>query len=169
LIVRDLRRAYWWGAPENSVWRSGATQTRANPYAASSPATSVAAADNFMYVISGANKNVADDNVVDVSAEQYGFRLNNDAIEMQRGGSGWQAMTDANTMKITVLSIAVNASTVPIACFACDAASTTCPPQQVVRQINLLITGQAVHDPNVIRSIGSTVRLRNDLVQGTCP
>jgi type IV pilus assembly protein PilW len=168
LIARDLRRAYWWYAPETSVWRAGFATQNSNPYAASSPVASAPVADNLTYWISGGNSKRAEDNVVDAS-EQYGFRLNNYAIEMQRGGGGWQAMTDATTMQITDLKLTVNASAVPIACFACAAGSTTCPPQQVVRQVEVGITGRAVHDPNVIRSIQGTVRLRNDLIQGTCP
>jgi type IV pilus assembly protein PilW len=168
LIARDLKRAYWWGSPETSVWRAGFATPISNPYAVSSPASSVAATGDFTYWVSGSSSNDAENNRADES-EKYGFQLLNDAIEMKRGAGPWQAMTDVNTMKIIAFSVTVNASAVPIACFSCTAGSATCPPQQVVRQVVVLITGQAVHDPNVIRSISSTVRLRNDLVQGTCP
>jgi type IV pilus assembly protein PilW len=168
LIARDLKRAYWWYASETSVWRDGFAAQVPNPYAASSPSSSAAAVDNISYTISSASGQVAEDNSVDAS-DKYGFQLNNYAIEMKRGGGGWQAMTDVNTMKIIAFSMKVNASVVPIACYACTAGSTTCPPQQVVRQVVVSITGQAVHDPSVIRGIVNTVRLRNDLVQGTCP
>jgi type IV pilus assembly protein PilW len=168
LIARDLKRAYWWYAPETSVWRPGFATQISNPYAASSPAISVAATDNMTYSISSASSLIPEDNSVDVS-DQYGFQLMNYVIEMKRGAGGWQAMTDVNTMKIIAFRLTVNASVVPITCFECAAGSATCPPQQVVRQVAVKITGQAVHDPSVIRSIVSTVRLRNDLVQGTCP
>jgi type IV pilus assembly protein PilW len=168
LIARDLKRAYWWYAPETSVWRAGFATQISNPYAANSPASSVAPTDNMTYWISSGSASVAEDNAVDVS-DQYGFQLSNYAIEMKRGAGSWQAMTDVNTMKIIAFRLTVNASVVPIACFACTAGSATCPPQQVVRQVSVLITGQAVHDPSVIRSISNSVRLRNDLIEGTCP
>jgi type IV pilus assembly protein PilW len=167
LIARDLKRAYWWYAPETSVWRAGFAPQISNPYAAGSPASSAAPTDNMTYWISGSGT-VDEDNSAD-PGDQYGFKLSDYVIEMKRGAGPWQAMTDVNTMKITAFRLTVNASVVPIACFACTAGSVTCPPKQVVRQVSVLITGQAVHDPSVIRSIASTVRLRNDLVQGTCP
>jgi type IV pilus assembly protein PilW len=168
LIARDLKRAFWWYAPEISVWRAGFPTQISNPYAASSPTASAPPTNEFNYLVSNGSSLQAEDNVV-VASEQYGFRLNNYAIEMQRGAGGWQAMTDANTMQITTLSFTLNATQVPIACFACNAGSANCPPQQIVRQVNIVITGRAVHDPNVVRSIQESVRLRNDLIQGTCP
>jgi type IV pilus assembly protein PilW len=163
-----LKRAYWWYAPETSVWRDGFATQISNPYAASSPTSSAAATDNITYTISSATSQVAEDNSVD-AGDEYGFQLKDYIIEMKRGAGPWQAMTDVNTMKVIAFSMKVNASAVPIACYACTAGSATCPPEQVVRQVVVSITGQAVHDPSVIRGIVNTVRLRNDLVRGTCP
>jgi type IV pilus assembly protein PilW len=70
---------------------------------------------------------------------------------------------------VTAFNITVSDSPVALACFACAAGNANCPPQQHLRTIGVQITGQAVHDPNVIRTVQGFVRLRNDLVSGTCP
>jgi type IV pilus assembly protein PilW len=169
LIIRDLRRAGWWGSADSSVWRAGAAAPLTNPYGAVSPAASDNATNQINYSISSANTTaVVEDNAV-ASNEQFGFRLANNVIQMQVGDSGWQALTDANTIKVTTLNVTVADSVVALACFACAAGNANCPPQQTLRTIGVQITGQAVHDPNVIRSVQGSVRLRNDLVSGTCP
>jgi hypothetical protein len=38
-----------------------------------------------------------------------------------------------------------------------------------LREVAVLINGQAVNDPAVQRSVRSNVRLRNDVVTGACP
>jgi type IV pilus assembly protein PilW len=168
LILRDLRRAGWWGSAESSVWRAGALAPVGNPYAAVSPAASDNVSHVINYNISNADQINPDDNAVS-SNEQFGFRLANNVIEMQVGNSGWQALTDANTIKVTAFNITIDDSVVALACFACAAGNANCPPQQTLRTIGVQISAEAVHDPNVIRSVQGSVRLRNDLVSGTCP
>ena len=45
---------------------------------------------------------------------------------------------------------------------------TPCPPWLAVRTLTVDISGQAVHDPTVQRSLRTRVKLRNDSVTGEC-
>jgi prepilin peptidase dependent protein B len=47
--------------------------------------------------------------------------------------------------------------------------SSTCPPRQQVRSLAVSITARSSADPNVQRSLNSSVRLRNDALRGACP
>jgi type IV pilus assembly protein PilW len=166
LITRDVRRAGYWATAENGVWYPTAVAVATNPYTALQPdaAASAASAVRFSY-----SRGAVENGVVDATDES-GFRLaNSGAIEMLTGGA-WQALTDATTLKVTNFQVTLNNQSVPLSCFnPCPPGAPACPPTQSVREITVLINGAAVHDPSVQRSARSTVRLRNDVINGACP
>ncbi|EHR70436.1 prepilin-type N-terminal cleavage/methylation domain-containing protein [Burkholderiales bacterium JOSHI_001] len=165
LVARDLRRAGHWVNAQNGI---GAPTVAAvvNPYGSVSPGDDGVVTSNvvFNYAHGLADAGPAD------TVNQGGFRLNGQTIEMLMGGAGWQAMTDANTLRVTTFMVQVNRTDIALPCAnACAAGAANCPPRQEVRDVTVLITGNAVHDPRVQRSVRSNVRLRNDAVVGNCP
>lgn len=166
VITRDLRRAGHWGNATSGVWLQGTTTTLANPYAAIAPSTAASDAVSFRYSRDSTENNAIDSN------EQFGFRLRGGALEMLLGAGNWQALTDTGTLLVTGFSVTPEIERISLQALCskpCAAGSTTCPPEQQVRSLALLINGRSVTDPTVIRSVRSTVRLRNDSFTGACP
>lgn len=163
VIARDLRRSGYWARAQDGVWYPGAVAVTANPYTAVTPASGVASAVEFGY-----SRGAAENNVLD-AADEAGFRLSGNVIQMNVGGQ-WQALTDATTLRITDFRVTVLTQAVPLACFnPCPTGATACPPTQSVRDVRVEISGVAVHNPSVQRSARSQVRLRNDVINGACP
>jgi prepilin peptidase dependent protein B len=104
--------------------------------------------------------------------EQWAYRLRSGVIEMQMGEGYWQAMTDANTVRVASLRITPQVQEIVLNDFCsqpCAEGSTTCPPRQTVRSLAIQIEAYAATDAAVHRSVQSTVRLRNDALTGACP
>ena len=166
VVTRDLRRAGHWGEPPTASGSVGAQRALANPYAAVAPAAAASDAVSFRYLARRDREQQSS-----THDEQFGFRLRNGALEMQLGAGNWQALTDSGS--VTVIAFSATPSTEDVgladACpFACPASSASCPPHLSVRSLALQITGRAVADPQVVRSVRSSARLRNDLIVGTC-
>lgn len=165
LIARDLRRSGYWASAETSVWHAGAVSVSTNPY---TPLTGVAHGTAASAVQFGYSRGVLENNTLDAT-DQSGFRLNNGVVQMFTGG-GWQALTDANTLRVTNFELRLTNRAVALNCFnECPGGGTACYPQQTVRDITVLIEGTAVHDAAVRRGAQSTARLRNDVLTGSCP
>lgn len=101
------------------------------------------------------------------------YRLRAGVIEMKLGEGHWQAMTDAGTVRVAAFSIAPQVEETVLSGFcsqACaEGSSATCPPRQQVRSLAIRVEAHAAHDPAVVRSASTTVRLRNDALLGACP
>ena len=165
LVARDLRRAGHWGDAAAGVWGSGASAVAANPYPAVSPATAESDAVSFRF-----SRDASENHQVDIN-EQFGFRLRKGVIEMLLGAS-WQAVTDADTLVISEFKVepVVQETLLERLCLApCPASSTTCPPRQQVRSLDIVVSGHAANDSKVVRSVRVSVRLRNDAIVGACP
>ena len=165
IVSRDLRRAGYWAAATDGVWAAGATSVGANPYVAVAPGSAASDAVSFRYSRDATENNAVDGN------EQFGFRLRAGVVEMQLGVGNWQALTDANTLSITEFSVTPTVQDINLQSFCtrpCPTGSTTCPPHQQVRSLALVVGGRLVGDSHVVRSVRSSVRLRNDSVVGAC-
>jgi type IV pilus assembly protein PilW len=160
VIARDIRRSGYWASAQSGVWYAGAVAVTSNPYTALTPASGVGSEVQFKY--SRVEANPLDPN------NEAGFRLVNNAIQMRTGGQ-WQALTDSTTLKVTDFRVTLNNQEVRLACFNPCPGPLDCRPTQGVREIKVEITGIAVHDPSMVRSANSNVRLRNDVINGTCP
>ena len=163
LVTRDLRRAGYWGAAASGVWLPGAAGVLANPYAALPPGSAASDAISFQF-----SRDASENNSVD-SNERFGFRLRNGTLDMQLGASGWQAVTDTTMLTVTAFSITPTVQNVSLAGYCAQACAGAACPQQQVRNLAVLLTGRAVADSGVSRSTHSEVRLRNDVITGTCP
>lgn len=165
LVARDLRRAGYWGAAQSGVWYDGGPAVAANPYLETSPDAVAAAVQEVDYRYS----RDAEDGVVDPDREQFGFKLEGQAIKM-RVGDGWQALTDPNVLKVTAFDVTLQKESAQLPCFnPCPGGGTACWPSVDVRRFTVSIGGEAVSDPNVRRSVTTSVRLRNDDSAGACP
>ena len=160
LITRDLRRGGYWGnALQGTVATGAGSTTTPNPYS-----TVTAGTSTVSYAFS---RDATENNTLD-SNEQFGFDLNNGKIRMLTGGTP-QDVTDPDTMTVTAFTITPNVTAVDIR----DSCAVTCTgstcPTITVREYDILITGQATRDPAVTRTMQTSVRVRNDLLAGTCP
>lgn len=163
LVTRDLRRAGHWGDAAAGVWRAGATGALANPYAALPPAGAASDAITFAYSRDATENHVLDSN------ERFGFRLRNGVLEMLIGAASWQALTDAGTVTVTAFSITPNVQRLSLAAYCPRGCTGASCPQQELRSLAVQLSGQALVDTALTRTVRSEVRLRNDVVTGACP
>lgn len=164
LLTRDLRRAGYWGNAMKGVKAIGYTSaTVANPYSTVTTPSLSEVAYRF-------SRDAGTDNDTLDNNEQFGFRLLNDAIQMQ-AGSGWTDVTDKTAVKIKRFEVTANDTVVPLgdSCpTACGVGSPNCPTARV-RSYTVLLQGESAHDDSIKRSLRTTVRVRNDQVNGVCP
>lgn len=165
LIARDLRRAGHWGNASAGVWQREAETVALNPYGFVTIASNDVAF-NF-------SRDTTENNTINTN-EQFGFRLRAGVVEFLLGSGNWQALSDANTMTVTSFTVTPSVQLISLesmcatACTASDSAAATCPPRQHIRSLNIGLSGQAVLDAKVKRSIQNAVRLRNDAITGNC-
>ena len=164
LVGRDLRRAGQWGAAASGIRRGDQAGDR-NPHAAIAVGSGASAAVALSFATGAGDPLAIDD------AERFGFRLRNGAIEMQLGASNWQSLSDPRTVVITTFSVVPRVEEADLGSFCdkpCAAGSTTCPPRQQIRSYAIALGGRATADPRVARELRSSVRVRNDVVVGSC-
>ena len=161
MIARDIRRSGYWGAPQQGLWQGSSPATAANPYTLVEPA---AGQITFRY-----SRDADEDNSVDADNETFGFKLDGGAIKMRIGGT-WQQLTDPTVLQVTGFTVTPQSQSVQQACFKeCPGGGSACPPKLEIRRYDIEITGHAVSDSSVERSVRESVRLRNDLPSGACP
>lgn len=169
LIVRDVRRANYYGWAHRKIWTSNLTLATTNPYANLTPASSDGSSslqyDRSLDDRTGAANR--DDDTVS-GAERVKFELNstNHTVDMTLGTSPAQAITDQNVLRVTDLTFTVTVRDIAVPCgIDCPTRGNGgCPLVQRLRQVNFVIVGEAVNDPRVRRSLRESVRLQNDIV-----
>lgn len=104
--------------------------------------------------------------------ESMAYRLSEGVLEMKIGDGHWQAMTDANTLRVASFSITPQTQDVVLDGFCsqpCAGGSASCPPRQQLRSLSVLIEARATADAALRRATTTTVRLRNNPITGECP
>lgn len=180
LVARDLRRAgYWASAVKGTIVTGTATAGAANPYQAIASAPT-----QITYNFSRDAKRatpVVENDTLDTD-EQFGFQLSNGRVQMRIASNvAWQDVTDPNVVTITGFAV-TQAAIAPIdirtscAKVCCDAVAGACTavnsakcPEMQLRRYNIVITGQAVSDPAVVRTLRTEARARNEFITGQCP
>jgi prepilin peptidase dependent protein B len=173
IIARDLRRAGYW---ENAA---AGVSAASNPYAvASSPSSGL-----ITYAYARNADNVLDNN------EQAGFRLQNvggiNVLQMQDGLNNWQAITDAGTLEVTNFSVTSPATPLgndmakycpclsKLTCVDADMDDVTKNPlgrrRMSIMSFQIVLTGRAINDQAITRTVNETVRVRNPVLTGGCP
>jgi len=165
-MVRDLRRASYWGASESGTWFPGNTLIAANPF------TELTAADGQVtYRYDEDNDGELDDGEV--------FRLELDAdagtvalhtLTADGSVTNTVAITDPDVTEVTELEFELVDRTGTTACLNAGAGPVApTPPLIHVRQVNVTLTARLRAEPAVTRTMTESVRLRNDWVEGSCP
>jgi type IV pilus assembly protein PilW len=127
------------------------------------PASGVAATEVTFDYSRGVENGAVD------ATDHSGFKLDGGVIKM-KVGDVWQPLTDDRTLTITGFQVTLTTQEVGLSCFkACAVGAVNCPPSQSLREVAVVINGRAANDASVQRSVRSNVRLRNDVVSGSCP
>lgn len=181
LIVRDLRRAgYWNNAVSGMFSTTGATAPAPNPYREIKLES-----NELKYSFARDGNDTVD------TTEWAGYRLNEGVLEFLASRDSaddseqWQPLTDPKVLRVTTLTI--NPLATPrvvelytycacltrLTCVAADFEGSgpyvSTRPRMTIRQFDIVVAGEAVHDPAVRREIRQSVRVRNDRLDGNCP
>jgi len=161
IIAREIRRTGYNDTSENSVW---------------SPTTPTSTAGDFQQLGLGAGNQGSISyryKRTDTNTGPFRYWVDNGVIKTQMGPSiPVQELTDKNVLFVEILNIALATSNpVRLPCpnecplpAPAGQPDNYCWPTTAVRDITVTITGRAVSDPSVRRTINSQVRLRNDYV-----
>lgn len=152
IITREIRRAGYSLAMDAWVWPGNVDASNPNQVIDLPSATEV----SFKY-----NRAAGENG-------PYGFRFDtaSSSIQTLLAGSGWQELTDRRTLKVTAFAITDQsppATRLPCPKLCADG-TKNCWPTHRVRDYRIDITGEAVHDAAVQRTLSTNVRLRNDAV-----
>ena len=190
LVARDLRRAGYWRNSESGISSTLGVAPVDNPHRAVNRVSATEV--NYTYAKDG-------DNVVDAGgSESFGVRRVVDTstgkgvLELQ--SNGWNAITDPATLDIPAgtagLNITETTRVAPLfdecPCIfelTCTKGQFADPdpvtgvtgtlfatrPRLTIRQYLLNIRAQSSANPAIVREIREVVRVRNDLLEGTCP
>ncbi|MBV8605325.1 MAG: prepilin-type N-terminal cleavage/methylation domain-containing protein [Pelomonas sp.] len=176
LMLRETRRAGFWGAAERSVWMPGAPAPPRNPYATDPPCRLASGAEQFAYAY--ANPAAAAEERLDAS-QVFGWRVADGVLQFMlgcaNGAPNWQPLTDPDTLRLgapTALRVVVTALDLSAYC------SRPCPvdggvaadcPRVELRRVEIALRGAAVHDAAPEPTLGLALHQRNARVRGACP
>jgi type II secretory pathway component PulJ len=153
IIARELRRS----GNSHDPWNNIATETSSATYNDRSEISTVGGID-FMYDREGtANRG------------QRGFKLEGGVIKTRLAPqTSYQELTDPATMEVTSFQIVqrvIPEQTLPCPRLCPGTNSTDCWPKLFVRAFTVTIEARSPNNPEVVRSLQSEVRLRNDQVK----
>lgn len=184
LITRDLRRAGYWGDSLTGTVATvvgGVSTTGTNPYRAITTG-----AESIEYTFS---RDAVEDNAVGAN-ENFGFQRavlgGVGVVQMKLGTGNWQTVTDPLSMNVTALTVTPTQTSVDVrsacavaCCSDADVAAGTCATRNIaagascpvirVRQYVVTVTGNAVANTHVSRTLETRVRPRADEYFGVCP
>lgn len=172
LISRDLRRTGYWGNAILGTRAIGTSSVTAkNPYYTSATAAyeTGPGTDGFTYRFS---RDATENDALDAN-EQFRFRVSGGALQMQQDAQGWMDVTDPKVLKVATNGLVITPSVTTLAlghlCPKLCAAGTPNCPTTTVRSYAVTLTASSVVEPSLVRTLQSTVRLRNDQLAGYCP
>lgn len=159
IITRELRRMGAVQFPEDLLWAPTAPGALAHdPQPNPNDAVTLVGTDQIAfryYRRSG-------------ESGPFGFKLEGSVgtIKTQLSAGNWSELTDPRTLNITSLIITpINEPGIQLPCpKLCADGTPDCWPSLVVRAYQVSITGVAVSDPAVQRTLQTTVRTRNDQI-----
>jgi prepilin peptidase dependent protein B len=181
IVARDVRRGGYWNNSTAGVWSSGSVAIVPNPHGTGAGAASSAGSSvSYSYARAAASQVDGLD-----SSEYAGFRQvqvgSVNVLQVQDGQGNWQAVTDPGTVNVTTFSVVpvtpplVNDLSKYCGCLSkltCTIASIAASgpaPTLTIPSFTIVLTGQAVADPTIQRTINETVRVRNASLTGSCP
>ena len=185
IVMRDVRRAGYWNNSLAGVWGTGAGPIASNPHLNGlGNVTSTASSVSYSYARATAGNTDGLD-----SNEYAGFRVASvngvDVLQMQDGQDSWQSLTDPGVVRVTAFNVTevTPALTNDLSSYCGCLARLTCtladianptfnpagPPTLTIPSLQITITGQAVNDPSISRTLSEAVRVRNARLTGSCP
>lgn len=195
IVARDVRRAGYWENALAGVWGTGSVAVAPNPHLTGAgailPTAGTTNEITYTYARTSGGTGGLD------SSEYAGFRLQAvngvNTLHMRDGlASGWQPITDPGTVRITAFTVtpAANPLTSNLSGYCGCLARLTCVnnndptgvndianptfnpagvPTLTIASFQIALTGQAVNDAAVTRSVSETVRVRSPRLTGACP
>lgn len=165
MMVRDIRRAGYWGAAQDGIGNPTAYSANAfiSNIGTNDGGIDTSTAGCILYKYDRNDDGTLQDN------EKMGFRISSNQVEIRSAGSGhecgstsntWEAITDANTIKIDSLTFnKTHISTDLSTGKACT------------RNIEIKLTGSLISDALASQTLTQSVRIRTDwyLATGNCP
>ncbi len=166
LMVSDIRRAGYWAAPSSQYRNSSGYVT--NPFTlngndiakGNKSGESAQSCITFTY-------DASKDGAIQTTGsplERFGFRLNNKRLEMRQSGDENPFTCDNGTwfnmiddIEISKLEFDLQTPS-PIS----DPYGSLSPKDVYVRTVMITVTGNLKTDPNIVRTLSETVRIRND-------
>lgn len=169
IITRELRRTGFWYDAQNQVWAQNLVVPAdlANPRATLVPSSGTTGKLEYKYDRGiGATTNFNFGFCAGSACSSSSPGMIRSKLAPGAAAEQWHAMTDEKAVNITSMTLTpVLGPATKVACPAlCAGGGTGCWPQVTVREVEIAITGQAVGDPAVVRTLTSRVRLRNDQV-----
>lgn len=152
IITRELRRTGYDRVPEFLVWSAQEPSTLPRPNARLGLALGQAG-DVVTYAYDRPG----------FAPSTFGYQIVNGAIRHRIAATA-QDLTDRNTLNVTAFNVALqNVAVEQLACpKLCADGTQDCWPTLALTDAIVTITGQAVSDATVTRTVVSRVRLRND-------
>ncbi len=180
LMLRELRRAGFWAAPELQVWAPDQPAPAPNPYADGSGCKVETKPSQIVYAFSRADygkpgANSTPQGPAADAKEYFGFRWRDNKIldfmlGCTNGKPNWQPLTDESALEVREFSVTPVVQAIPLDAF-CSKPCTdekSCPRQEI-RRYDIKLIARSVFDRKVERSYQFSSRARNDVISGACP
>lgn len=190
ILQQDLRRAGFRGYADAGVWAPpravGSLNEAAPMLPASSPYASFAASSTQLgvvahYLYARADGATTKFNTTDTpwANEYFGVKWDRStkvlSIQLgldEKGQPNWQPITDPDSIQIENFTLTPIVQTISLGEFCdrpCGVGTPTACPTQAIREVKFTIVGRAKHDPNVVRTLEGSERVRADDIDGACP
>lgn len=106
-------------------------------------------------------------------AERFSYRLRAGTVEMAFGDGGWQALSDAGSMRVTRLELVPDIRRIALQDFCSRPCDSDRCPYQLQRTVHIRLQAQALGTAAVgapvLREARAEARVRNDAMVGRCP
>ncbi len=161
IIARDIRRTGYTKTAQTAVWNSDVSSINVSEYQGLQATVGTQGSIEYQYERE------------DGAPGPFKFELVDGVIRTRLSmGTPSQDLTDRNVLFVESMSITPQTSaTVRLSCpndcptpWPAGAGPDHCWPTVAVRDVTVTITGRAVSDPSVRRTVSSRVRVRNDHV-----
>lgn len=158
LMSNDIRRAGYSATASNDV----GTHLNTNPFMSNTTDVTITNSNCILFAYDNSSNGTLPTISNSYDDERYGFRLQNNAIQVRPPGapfvcnasaSSWENMTDPTIISISVLTFTLNQQTITVG-------SGTRGIQ--VRSVDITMTGSLVSDPTITKTLTQHVRIRND-------
>jgi hypothetical protein len=153
IMTRELRRASYFSGTADQVWfKDKPLPVAENIYGALTPTSG----DDLTEISFKYRRRSGDEG-------PFGFKLDAGEIKSLVAG-GWQVLTDSKVMTVQAFDIDLDApTTFKIPCQKlCPDGTQSCWADLHVRTATIALTGQSVSDANIVRTLSTRVRIRND-------